>query len=145
MKALTFWKTVVRDRADLLDRLIALLEAHGVRYCVIGGQAVNAYAEPVVSLDLDLVIATEHLAAVEPLLREHFKVERFPHSLNISASGSDLRAQVQTDPRYAAFVERATVRDVLGVLLPVARVEDLLQGKVWAVMDETRRPSKRQK
>ena len=37
MKALTFWKTVVRDRADLLERLIALLEAHGVRYCVIGG------------------------------------------------------------------------------------------------------------
>ena len=145
MKALTFWKTVVRDRADLLERLIGLLEAHGIRYCVIGGQAVNAYAEPVVSLDLHLVIATEQLADIEPLLREHFKMERFLHSLNISASGSDLRAQVQTDPRYAVFVERASVRDVLGMLLPVASLEDLLRGKVWAVTDETRRPSKRQK
>lgn len=37
------------------------------------------------------------------------------------------------------------MRDVLGVQLPVARIEDVLQGKVWAVIDETRRPSKRQK
>jgi hypothetical protein len=145
MRALTFWKTVVRDRADLLERLVALLEEHGIRYCVIGGQAVNAYVEPVVSLDLDLVIATDQLAEVETLLRGHFRFERFPHSLNISAPDSDLRAQVQTDPRYATFVERAEVRDVLGLRLPVAAVEDLLQGKVWAVTDETRRPSKRQK
>ncbi|MFQ5829852.1 MAG: nucleotidyl transferase AbiEii/AbiGii toxin family protein [Candidatus Methylomirabilia bacterium] len=59
--------------------------------------------------------------------------------------GSDLRVQVQTDPRYAPFVDRATIREVLGLHLPVARLEDLLQGKVWAAMDETRRSSKRQK
>lgn len=35
--------------------------------------------------------------------------------------------------------------DVLGTLLPVAGVEDVLQGKLWAVQDETPRPSKRQK
>ena len=29
--------------------------------------------------------------------------------------------------------------------LPVARVEDVLAGKVWAAMDLSRRPSKRQK
>jgi hypothetical protein len=34
---------------------------------------------------------------------------------------------------------------VLGLRLPVAHIEDLLQGKLWAVMDATRRPSKRQK
>jgi hypothetical protein len=28
-----------------LDELISLLEAHAIRYCVVGGQAVNAYAE----------------------------------------------------------------------------------------------------
>ena len=145
MRALTFWKTVVHDRVDLLERLIALLEEQRIRYCVIGGQAVNAYVEPVVSLDLDVVIAAEHLDGAEPLLRERFTVERFAHSLNVSAAGSDLRAQIQTDPRYAAFVERATRRDVLGLRLPVASIEDLLQGKLWAVTDESHRPSKRQK
>lgn len=53
MRALAFWKTVTVDRTDFLDRLIALLTDHGIRYCVVGGQAVNAYAEPVVSLDLN--------------------------------------------------------------------------------------------
>jgi hypothetical protein len=65
--------------------------------------------------------------------------------VNVSLPGSDLRVQLQTDPRYAAFVERASVRDVLGLSLPVAAVEDVLQGKVWAAQDPKRRPSKRQK
>lgn len=145
MRAQEFWKTIVVDRADFLERLIALLTDHGIRYCVVGGQAVNAYAEPVVSLDLDLVIGVDQLPQVEALLREAFTVEKFPHSLNVSTSGSDLRVQIQTDPRYTPFLERAASRDILGYCLPVARPEDVLQGKVWAVLDTARRPSKRQK
>jgi hypothetical protein len=143
--ATTFWKTVVEDRVDFLDRVIGLLTDRGIRYCLVGGQAVNAYAEPVVSLDLDLAVASDQLVEVERLMREHFALEPFPHSLNVSLAGSALRVQIQTDPRYAPFVERATPRDVLGLRLPVAAVEDLLQGKLWAAMDEMRPPSKRQK
>ena len=145
MQALAYWKAVTSDHAGFLDSIVALLSKAGVRYCVIGGQAVNAYVEPVVSLDLDIAVATEDLNATETLLREHFKVTRFPHSVNVSLTGSDLRVQLQTDPRYAAFVERASVRDVLGLSVPVAAVEDVLQGKVWAAQDPKRRPSKRQK
>ncbi len=145
MQALTFWKTVTMDRAEFLEQLIACLNEHGIRYCVIGGQAVNAYVEPVVSLDLDIVVAADQLDRIEPLLAERFRVTRFPHSLNVSLAGSDLRAQIQTDPRYAEFVDHASAQDVLGLVLPVARIEDVLQGKVWAAQDATRRPSKRQK
>ncbi|HET9481691.1 MAG TPA: nucleotidyl transferase AbiEii/AbiGii toxin family protein [Candidatus Polarisedimenticolia bacterium] len=145
MRAYMLWKTIVEDRVDFLDRLIRLFTDHGIRYCLVGGQAVNAYAEPVVSLDLDLVVAANQIDTVEALVRENFVVEQFPHSVNVSLPGSDLRVQIQTDPRYAPFVDRATVRDVLGVPLPVASVEDLLQGKLWAATDPTRRPSKRQK
>jgi hypothetical protein len=145
MKASTFWKTVVADRSDFLDRFVSLLEERGVRYCVIGGQGINAYTDPVVSLDLDVVVAVDQLEAVEDTLREHFKVERFEHSLNISDSGSDLRVQIQTDPRYFAFVERAQTRDILGMSLRVADVADVLQGKVWAAGDPTPRASKRLK
>ena len=108
MQALAYWKAVTADRAGLLERLVALLSASAVRYCVIGGQAVNAYVEPVVSLDLDLAIAAGDLARAEALLREEFMVDRFPRGLIVSAPGSDARVQLQTDPRYAAFVERAT-------------------------------------
>jgi hypothetical protein len=145
MRAEAFWKAVVEDRSDLLDALLALFREQGVRYCLIGGQAVNAYAEPLVSLDLDVVVAVEQLPAVEAALRERFEVERFPHSLNVSQSGSALRVQIQTDPRYNSFVERAAMRDVLGVPMPVAAIEDVLQGKVWAASDASRRPSKRRK
>jgi len=145
MRALAFWKTVTVDRTDFLDRIVALLTDHGVRYCVVGGQAVNAYVEPVVSLDLDLAIAVEQQGDVEALLRQAFRVEQFPHSLNVSESGSDVRVQIQTDSRYAPFVDQASPREILGLRLPVARLEDVLQGKVWAATDESRRPSKRQK
>jgi len=36
-------------------------------------------------------------------------------------------------------------RDSLGYKIKVARLEDVLQGKIWAYMDKTRRKSKRQK
>lgn len=145
MQALAYWKTVTRDRADFLDEFLSMLADNGIRYCVIGGQGVNAYAEPLVSLDLDVAVAAEDFDTVKQLLSERFRVERFEHSLNISTPDSQLRVQIQTDPRYAAFVPRAIPRDVLGVTLPVAALEDVLQGKLWAFLDETRRASKRQK
>ena len=145
MRALEFWKAVTSDRANLLESLISLLEENRVRYCVIGGQGVNAYATPVVSLDLDLVVTVEQVDFAEALLKEHFSVERFPHSINVSMPGSNLRVQIQTDPRYFSFVHGAAKRDVLGLSLPVATPEDLLRGKAWAAMDPARRASKRQK
>jgi len=57
LQALEFWKKVTADHANLLESLVGLLKERKVRYCVIGGAAVNAYAEPLVSLDLDLVPA----------------------------------------------------------------------------------------
>ncbi len=66
-------------------------------------------------------------------------------SVNLSDPGSDVRVQLQTDPRYAAFPERAETRNLLGMMLPIARLEDVVQGKVWAALDPTRRSSKRQK
>ena len=145
MRAAAFWKTVTLDRSNFLESLIGLLDEHGIRYCVIGGQGVNAYVEPLVSLDLDLVVAMEQLDEAGRLLEQRFKVERFEHSMNVSAAGSELRVQVQTDPRYFAFVGSAARREVLGVPLPVATIEDVLQGKVWAASDAGRRPSKRRK
>jgi hypothetical protein len=65
--------------------------------------------------------------------------------VNLTAPGSDLRIQIQTDARYQAFLPRAETRIVLGYPLRVAALEDVLQGKVWAWSDPARRRSKRQK
>jgi hypothetical protein len=40
--------------------------------------------------------------------------------LNISKAGSDLRVQIQTDTRYFDFPDRAMLRNILGLELPVA-------------------------
>ena len=87
MQALAYWKTVTVDTTDLLESLLDLLASHQIRYCVIGGQAVNAFVDPLVSLDLDLVIAASQLDEVERLVESHFRVRRFPHSLNVYQSG----------------------------------------------------------
>lgn len=145
MQAQTFYKVVTMDQANLSERLIALFSEHHIAYCIIGGQAVNAYVDPLVSLDLDVVIATEQLPVIEALLVQSFTVQQFPHSINVSAPNSGLRVQIQTDPRYAEFPARAVTREVLGMTLRVASLEDTLQGKIWAAQDPTRRGSKFQK
>jgi hypothetical protein len=142
MRAPEYYKVVTMDRSNLLDKLIAILAEHKIRYCVIGGQAVNAYTTPLVSLDLDIVIATDQVESAIALLSMEFNVKRFPHSVNVTAAESELRVQIQTDSRYAAFVERAELRKALDIPMPVAALEDLLQGKVWAAQDRTRRGSK---
>jgi hypothetical protein len=105
MEALRFWKTVAVDDANLIERLVGLLDAEDIDYCVIGGQG----------------------------------------GLKLSLPGSALRVRIQTDPRYAPFVAGAERRNVLGLSMPVAKLEDVLRGKVWAAQDPARRPSKRQR
>ena len=137
---------VANGRTDVLAVLLRVLEETGSEYCVIGGLAVNAYAEPVVSLDLDIVVAMDAIERVRAAAGENgFGVEAFEHSVNLKSDASDFRIQLQTDPRYQDFIARAGPRDVLGYRVNVAAIEDVLQGKVWACSDSTRRKSKRQK
>jgi hypothetical protein len=140
-----FMNAVANGKSDIVQVFLNALAELGVEYCVIGGLAVNAYVEPVVSLDLDVVIATEDIEKVCDAVQKEFSVERFPHSINLTSSQSDLRIQLQIDPRYQDFIRNASVRVVLGYQMRVATLEDVLQGKIWAYSDEKRRMSKRQK
>jgi len=140
-----FMNLIANGQEDILQKLLDLLNKMKIGYCVIGGLAVNAYVEPVVSLDLDLVVVAESLNKVFQAVGKLFNVEKFPHSINLSSGKSDLRIQLQTDPRYQAFLSRASLKDVMGYKMKVATIEDVLQGKIWAYTDEERRKSKRQK
>lgn len=140
-----FFKAVSNGEEDVIQIFLDSLSKANVDYCVIGGLAVNAYAEPVVSLDLDIIIAINDIGTACKAVEEHFKIERFAHSINLSSNKSDLRIQLQIDQRYQDFIARATIRSVVGYEMKVATVEDVLQGKIWAYSDEQRRKSKRQK
>ena len=141
-----FYNGVTNSKEDIVQRLLSLLAETQTAYCVIGGLAVNAYAEPVVSLDLDLVVVADRIDTLRAAaVAKGMRAEQFPHSLNLSVPTSDLRIQVQTDPRYQDFLARAERREVLGYQMMVADLRDVLRGKVWAYSDESRRASKRQK
>lgn len=140
-----FMRIISNGAEDILQQLLDLLNEMKIDYCVIGGLAVNAYVEPVVSLDLDLVVVTKEIDNLIKAAGKIFKVEEFPHSFNFSSLKSDLRIQLQIDPRYQAFISHASIKDVMGYKMKVATVEDVLRGKIWAYSDEERRKSKRQK
>jgi hypothetical protein len=101
------------------DRLAARSSYPVLRYRRARSQS---YAEPLVSLDLDLVVAVDQMPEVEELLATRFHLERFPHSLNVSEAGSQLRVQIQTDPRYFDFPSRAAEQESVG-LAPAGRCD----------------------
>ena len=146
MTGKTFLQAVSNSEQDVVQLLLDVLRETETEYCLIGGLAVNAYAEPLISLDLDLIVVADRLEDVcSAAAARGFKVEHFLHSTNLSLPNSDLRIQLQKDARYQTYLARAITRDVLGYDLQVAAVEDVLEGKSWAYLDPTRRKNKRQK
>lgn len=126
-------------------RVVAVCRELGP-FCLIGGLAVNCYVEPVYTLDADFVIVAAQSQTLQAKLEASgFTVREFPHSLNAQAPKSQLRLQFTTDPRYQEFPARSQEREVLGIHVPVASIEDVFQGKLWAYSDPERRLSKRKK
>lgn len=139
-----FINVVGNNESDILQGLLEILAETRSAYCVIGGLAVNAYAEPVVSLDMDVIVAADEVDEVAAAAKNRgMKVVKSEHRLHLSSPNSDLRIQLQTDVRYQEFLSRAVEKEVLGYRLRVAAVTDVLQGKLWAYLDKSRRRSKR--
>ncbi len=127
-----------------LRSVVDALRAAGQPFCLIGGLAVNHYTEPMVTLDADFAVVASH--GIEDALRAvGFVVEVHPHSINAQLPGSRLRIQITVNQRYGSFPSRAVNGEVFGVPLPVASLDDLVQGKLWAATDPGRRSTKRLK
>jgi len=140
-----FMSKIANGQRDLLQEFVGILKKNEISFCIIGGLAVNAYAEPVISLDLDIVVAATDSDLLLKNLPKEYSIKKEKHSVNISVPFSDLRIQLHSDNRYQEFTARAAWKTVIGYDLPVAIPEDVLQGKLWAYSDPERRPSKRQK
>jgi hypothetical protein len=138
------WQTA-GGGGDVL-RLVEVLERLEIPWCMIGGLAVNYWAdEPLATADVDVVLAAERVVeAVEALTAAGFQAKRFEWSVNIKGS-SKLSMQISTDEMYREFPSRSVAADVHGILMRVASLNDTLAGKIAAWQDQTRRPSKRQK
>ena len=138
MNQKTFLNGVANGKKDIIQEILDTLNANNIDYCVIGGLAVNAYVEPVVSLDLDIVVVIDGINQLIESIRNRFRVDEFPHSINLGSADSDIRIQIQTDERYQDFIKRASIKDIMGYQMSVASLEDVVTGKVWAYSDEQR-------
>ena len=127
-------------------RMVNCLEKADVEWCVIGGVAVNHWAEePMVTQDVDFVVAANSIdKAVNLLQQEGFISEKFDWSINFKGA-SKVSLQLSTEDFYQEFPARSVPADVHGILLRVASLEDTLAGKIAAWRDDRRRQSKRLK
>jgi len=146
MTAKQFYDWQTSGGTDDVMRLVDALERADIAWCVIGGVAVNHWAEsPMVTQDVDLVVAADALDRVVSLLEEAgFKSERFAWSVNFKGR-SAVSVQLSTEGFYHGFPSRAVPADVHGILMRVASLGDTLRGKVKAWSSPERRQSKRLK
>ena len=145
MTASEIFESVTGSGSSDFASLVRILNEHGP-WCLIGGLAVNCYVEPVYTLDADIVVIVDELAAIKGELgAAGFSLQEFPHSVNASMPGSELRIQFSLDPRYQEFVKDPEAREVLGERVPVASLVNVVRGKLWAWNDDARRPTKRKK
>lgn len=145
MTAAEVFESVTNGGASDFAQIVTVLEECGP-WCLIGGLAVNCYVEPVYTIDADIVVISTNLAAIsERLIRMGFSISTFPHSVNARKGASKLSAQFTSDVRYESFIAGAQQHEVLGQKVPVAKLEDVIQGKIWAWQDPDRRLSKRKK
>ena len=145
MTASEIFESVTGSGSSDFAILVETLNHHGP-WCLIGGLAVNCYVEPVYTLDADIIVVSSEVPAIkEELVAKGFSIHEFPHSLNAKMAGSDLRIQFSLDPRYQDFLRDTVVREVLGQQVPVASLQNVVRGKIWAWTDESRRPTKRKK
>ena len=145
MTAAEIYESVTNGGASDFAEVVNVLNRNKP-WCLIGGLAVNCYVEPVYTVDADIVVVAEHLSAIRnELAASGFRLEQFAHPLNAKKVLGKLNVQFTQDDRYQNFIARAQPREVLGQSVPVADLNDIVQGKVWAWSDEKRRLSKRKK
>lgn len=145
MTASEVFESVTGSGSSDFALLVGILNRHGA-WCLIGGLAVNCYVEPVFTLDADIVVVSDELEAIKgQLIKVGFSLQEFPHSVNATMPGSELRIQFSLDPRYQEFVSDTEAREVLGEEVRVASLVNVVRGKLWAWNDDARRPTKRKK
>jgi hypothetical protein len=144
MTAKQFYDWQTSGGTNDVMKLVDCLEKTDVAWCVIGGVAVNHWAQhPMVTQDVDFVVASNTIERTVSLLEEAgFRSERFEWSINFKGQ-SAVSIQLSTEDFYRDFPSRAVAADVHGILLRVASLEDTLRGKIKAWSEPARRQSKR--
>lgn len=141
-----FFNAVTNSKDDILGKFLNILKKNKISYCVLGGVALNAYCQPILTLDFDCVISLNQLEKLKSILKkESFKFKSHPHTWEVKSKNSDLRIQIQKNARYQDFITNSKELKILGYKMKIAKKEDLLKGTIWAYQDKKRNIIKREK
>lgn len=126
------WQTA--GGGDDVSLLVETLERREIPWCMIGGLAVNHWAEePIATADVDVVIASERVEeAVAALTEAGFVAKRFDWSINLKGR-SKVSVQISTEDYYWDFPTRSVPADIHGILMRVASREDTLGGETTSL------------
>ncbi len=137
----------VPDRGLVAD-IVNLLTDQGIRFCVIGGLAINVRGQPRGTADVDILVdrmPDERLADPDYARRFNFYRSR---SSTGTVQTIDHRKDGQAELLVAdsalrrATIETATEASILGTIVPVASAEALVALKANAIANS---PSRRAK
>jgi len=122
-----FLNKVANNKEDILQIFLDILKKTKTAYCIVGGLAVNAYAEPIVSLDIDVVMENENIDTVsKEMQKKGLKVERLEHSVNLTSSKSGLSGFIW-DVSFVTEKDGKYIRPFLPCLKSIARANRLLR------------------
>lgn len=135
---------VVTSKERAFRELFGILEEAGTRYALIGGLAVQLWAEEArTTLDIDVAVLSYAAIPRRALEAAGFRLlGRHEHSENWMGP-DDTPVPFSQDPAFAALVEHAVTRSFEGGQVRVASAIELVRAKLRAARDVARRPSKR--
>ena len=133
------------DKVQALLDAVAVLDAAGAPYALIGGVAVGIHSGVVrATVDTDLAVASAHRTAalLDAFDRAGFRrAGEHPHSVNLRHASAE-PVQLAFDPWFDPMIARAESFDVRGLAVRLVRRDDLVAMKRRAAADPARRRSK---
>lgn len=142
------------------EKILAVLNEHGVHYVLIGGLAAALHGSVTPTFDVDITpeMTRDNLARLSAALDEldaRVRVEGVPGGLQFSHDATslagittlnlvtrhgdlDIASQPAGVPRYEDWAAKATEIVVLGVAVPVADLDDVVASKEAAGRDKDR-------
>jgi hypothetical protein len=123
-----------------LRELAVALEAHGVRYALVGGVAVNLHGIPRMTYDVDLMVdmTAENLAACEAALRSARLSPRLPIAL-ASLVDAEERGRLERERNLVAVTytdSNDPLREVDVLVAPSLEPERIVQGGIRCPLGE---------
>jgi|CXWL01.1.fsa_nt_gi hypothetical protein len=123
------------DVQQALERLAATLDREGIPYAIVGAMALNEHGYRRATVDVDVLLSKEGLAALKAAVLGRGYVEKFPGSrgLRDAVAGVDVDVVLAGDypgdgkPKPVAFPDPATaaVRGLRVAVLPLPRLVEL--------------------